>query len=169
MSPLLSCQLMIWLITMHRNEQTLTDKYTHVPHDRREHKCQWRHSLSVLLDVHVAFTTPRLRACVQVQCVYSWHFPYEIMHMCIFIHMHVPMSITVFVSLVTSSFLAFYICCGEGTHLTERENEKWDKSGAKRSLSEEEGEGVNSHAANTYEWHLDRIKSETDRKASKRL
>lgn len=84
--------------------------------------------------------------------------------MCIFIHMHVPMSITVFVSPVASSFLAFYICCGEGTHLTERENEKGDKSGAKRSSSEE-GEGVNSHAVT--QWHLDRTKSETYRKASK--
>lgn len=100
--------------------------------------------------------------------------------MYVFIHMHVPMSITVFVSLVASSFLAFrfyshininfYICCGEGTNLSERGNEKRDKSWGKRSTSEEEeDEGVNSHAENKKEWHLDRIKSEIDGKSSKRL
>lgn len=80
--------------------------------------------------------------------------------MCVFIHMYVPMSITVFVSLVASSFLAFgfyscininfYICCGEGTNLSERGNKKGDKSGGKRSSSEEEDddEGVNSQAEN---------------------
>lgn len=46
----------------------------------------------------------------------------------------------------------------EGTHLTKRENENGDKPGAKRSSSEDGGEGVNRHAANTSEWHLDRIK-----------
>lgn len=97
--------------------------------------------------------------------------------MCVFIHMHVPMSITVFVSLVASSFLAFrfysrininfYICCGD----LKSGNEKGDKSGGKRSASEEEeeDEGVNSHAENTKEWHLDRIKSEIDGKSNKRL
>lgn len=101
--------------------------------------------------------------------------------MCVFIHMHVPMSITVFVSLVASSFLAFrfhsrinmnfYICSGEGTNLSKRGNEIGDKSGGKRSASEEEveNEGVNSHAENTKEWHLDRMKSGIDRKSSKRL
>ena len=76
------------------------------------------------------------------------------------------------VSLVASSFLAFrfysrnninvYILRREGTHLSERGNEKGDKSGGKRSASED----IDSHAENTKEWHLDRIQSETDGKAS---
>ena len=28
--------------------------------------------------------------CVQAMCVYLYHFLSEIMHMCVFIHMHVP-------------------------------------------------------------------------------
>lgn len=100
--------------------------------------------------------------------------------MCVFIHIHLLMSITVFVSLVASSFLAFrfysrininfYICCGEWINLSKRGIEKGDKSGGKRSAPEEKvDEGVNSHAENTKEWHLDRIKTEIDRKSSKRL
>lgn len=90
--------------------------------------------------------------------------------MCVFIHMHALMSVTVFVSLLASSFLAFrfrsrininfYICRGEGTNLSKGGNERGDKSRGKRSASgEEEGdEGANSHAENTKEWHLDRMR-----------
>lgn len=76
MSPFLSYWLMIWLIAMHRNEQTLTDTHKCVPHDDREHKCQRRHPLSVPLDVRVAFTPPWLRACVQVLVCLFMAFPF---------------------------------------------------------------------------------------------
>lgn len=179
MSSLHTCSL-IQLIAMHRYEQTLTDTHKCAPHDDREHNCQRRHSFP-FSQMYVQLSLLHGLGLVCRFSVYSWHFLSEIMHMCVFIHMHVPMSITVFDSLVASSFLAFrfyscininfYICCREGMNLRERGNQKGDKSGGKRSASEEqkEDEGMNSHAENTKEWHLDRIKSEIDGKSRKRL
>lgn len=148
MPPLPCCQPIRWLIAMHRNEKTLTVTHkcaarcdAHSPNltpmhvffptmTDRAHRCQRWHSLSLLLDVCVRALHfwQWLTVCEQALCVYLYHFLSEIMHMCVFIHMHVPVSITVFVSMPVSSSLpsrftnriniSLYVCCGDGTDLS---------------------------------------------------
>jgi len=87
--------------------------------------------------------------CAVSMRVYLPHSLSEIMHMCVFIHMHVPVSITVFVSppvfaLTSRINISLSACHGDGTHLSQRGNEGWDKWGGKRSPLSVEDEGVNT-------------------------